>query len=124
MPHIFNLYKEIMNIDIGTIVIYTCKNSCNKGGKGYVEEYGFIQRSGEKIINLDDNGKLKEGYKPVDNIAKELEKVNVKEDQADEDGWVEVKKKKTKPKKGGDSNKNIENTENIENENINEKNDN
>jgi len=107
MPNIFNLYREIMNIDIGIIVIYTCKKSCNKSDEfnnsKFVEEMGFIQRTGEKVIDFDNYGKKgnsndlsnEESWNP-DELIKNLSKVTVKNNtnnSPDEEGWVEVKKK-------------------------------
>lgn len=99
MPYIFNLYKAIINIDIGIIVIYTCKNSCNKNI--CVEEMCYIQRSGEKVLDL--NKKFIET--PMNSIPEEKNTSNMNtansnqkkkddEDDDDDDGWVEVKKKK------------------------------
>lgn len=88
-----------MNIDVGTIVIYTCKNSCEN--KKYVEEFGYIQRSGEKIVDLD-KLKLIEDIAPqplnVDEKAiEDLNKLKIKgnsNNQPDEEGFIEIKKKK------------------------------
>lgn len=102
MPNIFNLYKEIFNIDIGTIVVYTCKKSCTNKKNMYTEEYAFIQRTGEKIIDLN---KPMGGSSNITNtvideeFAKNLNKLTVKgnaNNEPDEDGWVEVKKKAKK----------------------------
>ena len=105
MPNIFNLYKEIMNIDIGTIVIYTCKNSCYVENY-FIEEYAFIQRTGEKVIDFEKGKKGKqitqpENYQEISNeeLIKNLNKISVKgneNNEPDEDGWVEVKKKTKK----------------------------
>jgi hypothetical protein len=107
MPYIFNLFKEIINIDIGTIVIYTCKKSC-KGKTMYVEEYAYIQRTGESIIDFDKGKKTNSTTLNTtndntgnsltnDEIIKNLNKLTVKNNtnnEPDEEGWVEVKKKK------------------------------
>lgn len=107
MPHIFNIYKEIMNIDIGTIVIYTCEKSCTNTNKSHVlhiEEYSYIQRTGEAIIDLDNLHKKTTVNKNNTNVnnnqeqlVKDLNKLTVRgntNNEPDEDGWVEVKKKK------------------------------
>lgn len=103
MPHVFNIYKEIMNIDIGTIVIYTCKASCisskNKiNRKFYLEEYVFIQRTGEKIIDFSNKNnsisKINNNYSENgnnENLIRDISNINIKKD---EDEWIEVKKKK------------------------------
>jgi hypothetical protein len=109
MPHIFNLYKEISNIDIGTIVVYTCKKSCLGLGKKntYIEESAFIQRTGEKIIDLGGNNKSgnNKNSNSISNtvdsedLSVNLNKLTVKnntDNEPDEDGWVEVKKKTKK----------------------------
>ena len=103
MPHIFNIYKEIMNIDIGTIVIYTCQNSCVNKNILHIEEYNYIQRTGEAIIDFEDIYKKTSINKSsnIENnqeqLAKDLNKLTVRgnsNNEPDEDGWVEVKKKK------------------------------
>ena len=103
MPQIFNIYKEIMNIDIGTIVIYTCQNSCVNKTQIHIEEYNYIQRTGEAIIDFDNiykkttinkNNTLENNQ---EQLAKDLNKLTVRgntNNEPDEDGWVEVKKKK------------------------------
>jgi len=103
MPHIFNIYKDIMNIDIGTIVIYTCLSSCTTKTQVYIEEYSYIQRTGEAIIDLDNVYKktsVNKNYEPNTNqedLPKYLNKLTIRgntNNEPDEDGWVEVKKKK------------------------------
>jgi len=103
MPHIFNMYKEIMNIDIGTIVIYTCQNSCVNKNQIHVEEYNYIQRTGEAIIDFDNIYKKTPINKNIvaenipEQLVKDLNKLTVRgnaNNEPDEDGWVEVKKKK------------------------------
>ena len=115
MPHIFNLYKEICNIDIGTIAIYTCKKSCNYKNNTngfFLEEYAYIQRTGENIIDLSsgknsinnsnnfNNSKNKENQSnSEDTVLNNLNKLTIKnntDNTPDEDGFVEVKKKKKK----------------------------
>ncbi len=98
MPNIFNIYKEIMNIDIGTIVVYTCKNSCD--GKKYKEEYAYIQRSGDKIIELENLKKIQDlGTDLIVNekdIEEDLNKLKIKgnsNNKPDEEGFIEIKKK-------------------------------
>jgi hypothetical protein len=103
MPNIFNLYKEIFNIDIGTIVIYTCRKSCTNKKNMYTEEYAFIQRTGEKIIDLNKQmrGTSNNNSNTIidEEFAKNLNKLTIKgnsNNEPDEDGWVEVKKKTKK----------------------------
>ena len=56
MPYLFLIEPKIAFNDIGTIVIYTCKNCCDsKIEGGFVEEHGFIQRTGENFRDLNDN---------------------------------------------------------------------
>ena len=105
MPYLFLLEKKISFIDIGTIVIYTCKNCClSKKEGGFVEEYGFIQRTGENFRDLNDNDNKKGNIKYND-IQKEVihKQYNffkgVNENNVDEDGFVEVKQKKKGKKK-------------------------
>ena len=103
MPQIFNIYKEIMNIDIGTIVIYTCLNSCTSKTQVHCEEYSYIQRTGEAIIDLDNVYKktsVNKNSEPNTNqedLPIDLNKLTIRgntNNEPDEDGWVEVKKKK------------------------------
>lgn len=98
MPNIFNLYKDIMNIDIGIIVIFTCKNSCNKNRRLFVEEFAYIQRTGEKVPDFDKNTKNENSSnKTNEEIIKDLNKISIKNNtnnEPDEDGFIEVKKKK------------------------------
>ena len=103
MPQIFNIYKEIMNIDIGTIVIYTCRNSCTSKTQVHFEEYSYIQRTGEAIIDLDNVYKktsVNKNSEPNTNqedLPIDLNKMTIRgntNNEPDEDGWVEVKKKK------------------------------
>ena len=97
MPNIFNIMKEIMNIDIGTIVIYSCKNSCEKNK--YNEEFAYIQRSGDKMIELDDLKKIEDLGGDLKIDEKELEDLNkfkVKGNSnniPDDDGFIQIKKK-------------------------------
>jgi pre-rRNA-processing protein TSR4 len=111
MPNIFNIYKEIFDLNIGTIVIYTCKSSCNSKKGNFLEEYAYIQRTGEKILDLSKgiSGKAN-SYNSNINVSNTLSeedkeflakmnKLTVKgntNNEPDEDGWVEVKKKKKK----------------------------
>ena len=56
MPYLFLIEPKIALNDIGTIVIYTCKNCCDsKIEGGFVEEHGFIQRTGENFRDFNDN---------------------------------------------------------------------
>ena len=103
MPYLFLLQKKISFIDIGTIVIYTCKNCCvnNKEG-GFIEEYGFIQRTGENFRDLNDNDNKKENNDMKNEIIQKQYNFFKGADlnNIDEEGFVEVKqKKKNKMKK-------------------------
>ena len=56
MPYLFMIQPKIAFNDIGTIVIYTCKKCCDsKIEGGFIQEYGFIQRTGENFRDLKDN---------------------------------------------------------------------
>ena len=55
MPEVFNMYEPLMNHDIGTIVIYSCDCDITLS-----EEHVFVQRTGEKILDLD---KIKDDVK-------------------------------------------------------------
>lgn len=102
MPYIFMLIPEIANIDIGTIVVYTCKACCDSNGR-IVQEYAYIQRTGENFRDLSDNDNVKPNKdkgnsipaKANDNSNKGLFK-GVNEKDMDEDGFIEVKKKHKK----------------------------
>ena len=102
MPYIFMIEPKIAFNDIGTIVIYTCKKCCDsKIEGGFVEEYGFIQRTGENFSDLKNNentnNKNKKLQKETEKIIEENEFFSgVNEKDADEEGFVEVKKKKNK----------------------------
>ena len=105
MPYLFLLQKKISFIDIGTIVIYTCKNCCsNKKEGGFIEEYGFIQRTGENFRDLNDNDN-KKGNNKLNDIQKEViqKQYNffkgANENNVDDEGFVEVKSKKKGKKK-------------------------
>jgi hypothetical protein len=99
MPNIFNIMKEIMNIDIGTIVVYTCKNSCDKNK--YIEEYAYVQRSGDKMIELKDLKMiedLRDGDfgKKDEKEFEDLNKLKIKGNSnniPDDDGFIQIKKK-------------------------------
>lgn len=95
MPYLFNIEPQICGVDIGTIVIYTCKNSCcrkeNVEGE-FIEEYGFIQRTGEDF-NIE-GGKIQPKEKKT-KVTKNVEQTK-KEEEVDEEGFVEVKKKRKK----------------------------
>ena len=119
MPYIFMIEPKIAFNDIGTIVIYTCKKCCDsKIEGGFVEEYGFIQRTGENFSDLKNNDNTNNRNKK---IQKETEKIieeneffsGVNEKDADEEGFVEVKKKKNKKHK---KNKNDDNDKDDEEE--------
>jgi len=101
MPYLFLIEPKIALNDIGTIVIYTCKNCCDsKIEGGFVEEHGFIQRTGENFRDFNDNDNK---YKDKKN-DEEMKKINeeneffagVNEKDVDEEGFAEVKKKKNK----------------------------
>ena len=113
MPYLFLIQPKIAFNDIGTIVIYTCKNCCDtKLEGGFVEEYGFIQRTGENFRDLKDNENTNR-KKEIQKLQKNTEKImeendffaGVDEKNADEEGFVEVKKKNKKhSKKNNDDN--------------------
>ena len=100
MPYLFLIEPKIALNDIGTIVIYTCKNCCDsKIEGGFVEEHGFIQRTGENFRDFNDNDN-KYKYKK-NNEEKKINEENeffagVDEKDVDEEGFAEVKKKKNK----------------------------
>ena len=105
MPYLFMIQPKIAFNDIGTIVIYTCKKCCDsKIEGGFIQEYGFIQRTGENFRDLKDNENTNNNNK---NLQKETEKIiedneffaGVNEKDADEEGFVEVKKTKKKKHK-------------------------
>lgn len=90
MPYIFTLYKEIMNHDIGTIVVYTC--DCNIQ---VAEEYVYVQRTGEKLINL--TLKSNQAFKQEDRELKIQDEPKLQLIEGfgisgvyDEDGFTEV----------------------------------
>ena len=115
MPYLFLIQPKIAFNDIGTIVIYTCRKCCDsKIEGGFVQEYGFIQRTGENFRDLKDNENTNNKNKQ---LQKETEKIiedneffaGVNEKDADEEGFVEVKKKKNKKhKKNKDDDKDDE----------------
>ena len=116
MPYLFLIEPKIAFNDIGTIVIYTCKNCCDsKIEGGFVEEHGFIQRTGENFRDFNDNDNKYMKDKKEKDEAKEIKAENeffagVDEKDIDEEGFAEVKKKK--PKKHHKKNKKNENEEN------------
>ena len=116
MPYLFLIEPKIAFNDIGTIVIYTCKNCCDsKIEGGFVEEHGFIQRTGENFRDFNDNDNKYIKDKKEKDEAKEIKEENeffagVDEKDIDEEGFAEVKKKK--PKKHHKKNKKNENEEN------------
>ena len=113
MPYLFLIEPKIAFNDIGTIVIYTCKNCCDsKIEGGFVEEHGFIQRTGENFRDFNDNDNKYMKDKKEKDEAKEIKEENeffagVDEKDIDEEGFAEVKKKK--PKKHHKKNKKNEN---------------
>ena len=100
MPYLFLIEPKIALNDIGTIVIYTCKNCCDsKIEGGFVEEHGFIQRTGENFRDFNDNDNKYNNKK--NNEEKKINEENeffagVDEKDVDEEGFAEVKKKKNK----------------------------
>ena len=102
MPYLFLIEPKIAFNDIGTIVIYTCKNCCDsKIEGGFVEEHGFIQRTGENFRDFNDNDNKYMKDKKEKDEAKEIKEENeffagVDEKDIDEEGFAEVKKKKPK----------------------------
>ena len=117
MPYLFLIEPKIAFNDIGTIVIYTCKNCCDsKIEGGFVEEHGFIQRTGENFRDFNDNdNKYIKDKKDKDEL-KDIKEENeffagVDEKDVDEEGFAEVKKKK---KKKHNKYKNIDDEENEE----------
>jgi hypothetical protein len=100
MPYLFLIEPKIALNDIGTIVIYTCKNCCDsKIEGGFVEEHGFIQRTGENFRDFNDNDNKYKDKK--NNEEKKINEENeffagVYEKDVDEEGFAEVKKKKNK----------------------------
>lgn len=100
MPYLFLLYSKISKIDIGTIVIYTCKQSCQKNSDigTFIEEYGFIQRTGENFLSIEEKANLTTNNK-LKKESKEIKPVlfkGVKEEDADDDGFIKIKQKKKK----------------------------
>ena len=124
MPFLFLIEPKIAFNDIGTIVIYTCKNCCDsKIEGGFVEEHGFIQRTGENFRDFNDNDNKYMKDKKEKDEAKEIKEENeffagVDEKDIDEEGFAEVKKKK--PKKHHKKNKKNENEENSDEDKKNE----
>ena len=116
MPYLFLIEPKIAFNDIGTIVIYTCKNCCDsKIEGGFVEEHGFIQRTGENFRDFNDNDNKYMKDKKEKDEAKAIKEENeffagVDEKDIDEEGFAEVKKKK--PKKHHKKNKKNEDEEN------------
>ena len=96
MPYIFLIEEKIAKNDIGTIVVYTCKNCCNNNNKkiegGFVQEYGFIQRTGENFRDFKDNDNIK-------NNNKNNNDNNNNNVYFDDDDNKEIKKKKKNKKK-------------------------
>eukprot|EP00826_Nyctotherus_ovalis_P042839 TRINITY_DN446_c0_g1_i4.p2 TRINITY_DN446_c0_g1~~TRINITY_DN446_c0_g1_i4.p2 ORF type:complete len:226 (+),score=76.78 TRINITY_DN446_c0_g1_i4:342-1019(+) len=42
MPQLFNYFPQLVRVDWGTVVVYTCEKSCVEGGR-YGDEFVFIQ---------------------------------------------------------------------------------
>ena len=118
MPYLFLIEPKIAFNDIGTIVIYTCKNCCDsKIEGGFVEEHGFIQRTGEHFRDFNDNDNKYLKDKKYKEEMKEIKEENeffagVDEKDIDEEGFTEVKNKKNKKH----HKKNKKNQNNLENE--------
>ena len=102
MPYLFLIEPKIAFNDIGTIVIYTCKKCCDsKVEGGFVEEHGFIQRTGENFRDFNDNENKYPNNKKNKQEMKEIKEDNeffsgVNEKDVDDEGFAEVKKKKNK----------------------------
>ena len=117
MPYLFLIEPKIAFNDIGTIVIYTCKKCCDsKVEGGFVEEYGFIQRTGENFRDLKDNENTKNKNQKLQKKTEKIIEDNeffsgVNEKDADEEGFVEVKKKKNKKHTKKDKNNDKEEDE-------------
>lgn len=110
MPYLLSIQPQIRFLDIGTIIIYTCKKSCtnnnNNNNEGdYIEEYGFIQRTGEGFIVEDGKLVMKDGKETSMQTQSSSNNINsnnqgqgkiagINEDEMDEDGFCEVKKSK------------------------------
>jgi hypothetical protein len=94
MPEVFMLYDALLNHDIGTICVFTC--DCNVQ---ISEEHVYIQRTGEKIIDLNNKEKL---YSiPEENVSKKDNNFLFGKNQnnePDEDGFIEINTKKGKKK--------------------------
>ena len=120
MPYFFLIESKISFNDIGTIIIYTCKNCCDsKIEGGFVEEYGFIQRTGENFRDFNDNDNKYMKDKNNGEDLKEIKEENeffagVNEKDVDEEGFAEVKKKKNKNKKSHKQKKKDENEDDNE----------
>ena len=106
MPYVFFIEEKISKIDIGTIVVYTCKNCCNNNNKkiegGFVQEYGFIQRTGENFRDFKDNDNIKNNNNNDNN--------NIYFDD-DDNKEIKKKKKNKKKKKKDEENDKIEEDE-------------
>lgn len=104
MPYLLSIQPQIRFLDIGTIIIYTCKKSCtNSNSEGdFIEEYGFIQRTGEGFIVEDGKLVMKDGKETSIQTQSNSNSNNqgqgkiagINEDEMDEDGFCEVKKSK------------------------------
>lgn len=104
MPHLFILYNILLNHDIGTIVIFTCDCDVKIS-----EEHVYVQRTGEKLIDLRNKHDNKYGKIIIDgenfnnNIEQEVKNKNnvgfSSIGEPDEDGFVEIVDKKNKKKK-------------------------
>lgn len=104
MPFIFNLYKELINNDIGTILVYTCDCDIK-----FIEEHIYVQRTGEKLFDINKKGNLNiksipimesklEGDEDSDFNDNEIIIGGNTNNTPDEDGFIEVNKKKKKTK--------------------------
>ena len=110
MPYVFFIEEKISKIDIGTIVVYTCKNCCNNNNKkiegGFVQEYGFIQRTGENFRDFKDNDNVKNNNNNNnvnDNVNDN--NINFEDDNNNEIKYKKKKKNKKKKKKDEENDK-------------------
>ena len=106
MPYVFFIEEKISKIDIGTIVVYTCKNCCNNNNKkiegGFVQEYGFIQRTGENFRDFKDNDNIKNNN---NNVNVNDNNINFEDDNNNEIKYKKKKKNKKKKKKDEENDK-------------------
>lgn len=97
MPYVFLLYKELINNNIGTIVIYTCDCSVKVS-----EEYVYVQRTGEKVFDIKSKKFINNDItlensvlvKDNNNNSNKIEGFGTSNQVEDEDGFIAVKKVK------------------------------